>query len=88
LVARAAAARVAATSRRRPPSLWAHDSHGRYRTFGRNSVASVRGTTWRTTERRDGTLTGVTAGSVSVRDLRRHVTVVVRAGHRYLARAR
>ncbi len=73
--------------RRPPPSLWAHDSHGRYRTFGANSVTTVRGTTWRTTERRHGTLTQVTAGAVSVRDLHRRVTVVVRAGRRYLARA-
>ena len=78
--------RAASVTRRKPPSLWAHDSHGRYRTFGRNSVASVRGTTWRTTERHDGTLTQVSAGSVSVRDLHRRRTVIVRAGRRYLAR--
>ena len=86
--ARAGGARAAGATRRTPPSLWAHDRHGRYRTFGANSVASVRGTTWRTTERRAGTLTEVTSGSVSVRDLRRRRTVLVRAGHRYLARAR
>ena len=86
--ARTGAARAAAVTRRKPPSLWAHDSHGRYRTFGRNSIATVRGTTWRTTERADGTLTQVIAGAVSVRDLRRHRSTLVRAGHRYLARAK
>jgi streptogramin lyase len=84
---RTGGARAAAVVRRKPPSLWAHDSHGRYRTFGRNSVASVRGTTWRTTEQQAGTLTQVSSGSVSVRDLRHRRTVLVRAGHRYLARA-
>jgi hypothetical protein len=33
-----------------------------------------------------GTLTIVTNGVVAVRDFRRHKTVLVRAGHRYLAR--
>ena len=56
--------------------------------FGRNSIATVRGTTWRTTERADGTVTQVIAGAVSVRDLRRHRSILVRAGHRYLARAK
>jgi hypothetical protein len=41
-----------------------------------------------TEDRCDGTLTRVLTGAVRVRDLRRHRTVVVRAGHRYLARAR
>ncbi|MDP9345044.1 MAG: hypothetical protein M3P44_04880, partial [Actinomycetota bacterium] len=77
---------AAVPTRKKPPSLWAHDSHGRYRTFGRNSVATVRGTTWRTTELATGTLTQVTSGAVSVRDLRGGVSVMVRAGGRYLAR--
>jgi hypothetical protein len=37
-------------------------------------------------DRCDGTLTRVTSGAVSVRDFRRHRTVLVRAGHSYLAR--
>jgi streptogramin lyase len=75
-----------AKAARRRPGLWARDRRGRYRTHGRNSVATVRGTAWRTTERCDGTLTTVTQGAVSVRDLRRHRTILVRAGHSYLAR--
>ena len=57
-----------------------------FRTRASNSVITVRGTTWYVADRCDGTLTRVTSGSVSVRDLRRQRTVVVRAGHSYLAR--
>jgi hypothetical protein len=61
--------------------------HGKFRTRGRYSAATVRGTAWTTTDRCDGTLVTVQRGTVSVQDLVRHVTVVVRAGHRYLANA-
>jgi hypothetical protein len=60
---------------------------GRFRTRGRFSAATIRGTVWLTEERCDGTLTRVSSGRVSVRDLRRQRTVVVRAGRSYLARA-
>jgi hypothetical protein len=82
----------AAHSSRKPPkkqakrSLWAHDNHGQYTTRGNNSVATVRGTWWETVESCRGTLTYVKKGLVSVRDLRRHRTVLVAAGHSYLAR--
>jgi hypothetical protein len=80
-------ARAAAVTRKRPPrALWGHDRHGRFRTRASNSVITVRGTTWYVADRCDGTLTRVTSGSVSVRDLHRQRTVVVRAGHSYLAR--
>jgi hypothetical protein len=85
----ASRARAAATVAKRPPRvLWGHDRHGRFRTRGSNAVITVRGTTWYVADRCDGTLTRVTKGSVSVRDLHRHKTVIVRAGHRYLARKR
>jgi hypothetical protein len=85
----AGSARVAATVTKRPPRvLWGHDSHGRFRTRASNAVITVRGTTWYVADRCDGTLTRVTKGSVAVRDLHRHRTVIVRAGHRYLAKAR
>jgi hypothetical protein len=85
----AGGARAAASTAKRPPrSLWGHDNHGRFRTRASNSVITVRGTTWFVSDRCDGTLTRVTRGSVSVRDLRRGRTVVVRAGHSYLARGR
>jgi hypothetical protein len=80
-------ARAAATSAKRPPrQLWARDDHGRFRTRGSNSVATVRGTAWYVADRCDGTLTRVSRGSVSVRDLHTNRTVTVRAGHSYLAR--
>jgi hypothetical protein len=83
----AGGARAAAVTRERPPrSLWGHDRHGRFRTRASNSVITVRGTTWYVSDRCDGTLTRVTSGSVSVRDLHRQRTVVVRAGQQYLAR--
>ena len=61
---------------------------GRYRTRGRHSSATVRGTVWVTSDRCDGTLTKVKRGKVAVRDFRRKRTIVVRKGKSYLARAR
>jgi hypothetical protein len=83
---KARARAAAATTKRR--KLWGSDKGGRYRTHGRNSVATVRGTKWVTTDTCAGTRTTVTQGSVSVRDLRRKRSILVRAGHTYLARAR
>jgi ferric-dicitrate binding protein FerR (iron transport regulator) len=66
--------------------IWVKDKHGRFRSHGQNSVATVRGTLWLTKETCAGTLTRVKEGAVAVRDLRRKQTVIVRAGHSYLAR--
>jgi hypothetical protein len=66
--------------------LWARDRHGRFRSRGRNSVATVRGTRWVTRETCAGTLTRVMDGAVDVFDRHTHRTVRVRAGHSYLAR--
>jgi hypothetical protein len=83
----AAAARAGAARAKKPPrTLWGSDSHGRFQTRGRGSVATVRGTRWVTEDRCEGTLTRVTAGAVAVYDLRRRATKVVTRGHRYLAR--
>jgi hypothetical protein len=65
--------------------VWAKGK-GKFRSAGRDSIASVHGTTWLTLDRCDGTLTTVKDGVVSVRDLRRRKTVTVRAGRSYLAR--
>jgi ferric-dicitrate binding protein FerR (iron transport regulator) len=75
-----------AAKKSKPGALWARDSHGRFRTRGRNSVATVRGTRWSTRETCAGTVTRVMQGAVDVRDLRTGRTVTVRAGHAYLAR--
>ncbi|MGH2847489.1 MAG: hypothetical protein ACRDL0_15975, partial [Thermoleophilaceae bacterium] len=73
---------------RRVRRLWGRDDGGRFRTHGRNSHATVRGTTWVTVDRCDGTFTRVRDGSVRVRDLVRRRGVTVRAGEGYLARPR
>jgi hypothetical protein len=73
---------------RRLRRLWGRDRGGRFRTFGRQSQATVRGTRWLTEDRCDGTLTRVASGAVAVFDRSRRKTVIVRAGRSYLARAR
>jgi hypothetical protein len=83
------AGRTASASRsKRVRKLWGRDRGGRFRSHGRHSHATVRGTRWLTVDRCDGTLTRVTDGSVAVRDYARHRTVVVRAGHSYVAKSR
>ena len=73
--------------------LWGN-GRGRFRTIGRHSAATVRGpitqkapTRWLTEERCSGTLTRVTRGVVSVRDVWVRRMVTLRAGRSYLARA-
>jgi hypothetical protein len=83
-----ATSRKASASRRRPSRrLWGRGK-GRFRTRGRNSAASVRGTIWLTQDRCNGTLTRVERGEVRVRDFARKRNVVVRTGGRYFAKAR
>jgi FtsP/CotA-like multicopper oxidase with cupredoxin domain len=77
--------RAAGNRRHAVRRLWGRDRHGRFRTHGRGSIATVRGTVWVTIDRCDGTLTRVKRGAVSVRDLGRRRTVLVRGGERYLA---
>ena len=60
---------------------------GRFRTRGRYSAATVRGTKWLTVDRCDGTLTKVTRGQVAVRDFRRKKTIRVKRGKSYLAKS-
>ncbi len=81
------AARRRRLSRRTVRRLRAN-AKGRFRSRGRYSSATVRGTTWTTTDRCDGTLTKVTRGRVTVRDLRRRKNITLRRGKSYLARAR
>ena len=82
--ARVAAAGIQRAYRR----LWGRDRHGRFRTHGSDSIATVRGTEWTVADRCDGTVTRVAHGKVSVRDLGRRRTVLVRAGGSYLAKAK
>jgi hypothetical protein len=61
-------------------------AHGKFRTSGRYSAATVRGTVWTVADRCDGTLTHVITDSVAVTDLVRHKTIVLHAGQSYLAK--
>ena len=80
----------AATKKKGPKAvlgkLWG-SGKGKFRTDGKYSAATVRGTIWLVQDRCDGTLTKVTRGTVQVRDFKRKKTVTVKAGHSYLARA-
>ena len=79
----------AATKRRKGVRrLWGRDHGGRFRTHGRDSVATVRGTRWTMIDRCDGTLTKVTEGAVDVKVRRTGRVVRVSAGERHLARHR
>jgi hypothetical protein len=78
---------VARASRRKPKRrLWGSDHGGRFRTHGKNSHATVRGTRWVVGDSCAGTLTRVSSGQVVVRDSVRRKNVVLDAGERYLAR--
>jgi hypothetical protein len=81
---RAQSGKVSAARRRPHRQLFAHVK-GRFRTRGRHSTATVRGTKYLVKDSCRGTLTLVTQGRVVVRDFRKHRTVIVRSGHRYLA---
>ena len=85
--ARRAEAGAARLSRRAVRRLRGN-ARGRYRTRGRHSAATVRGTKWTVTDRCDGTLTKVKRGKVAVRDFRRKKTILLTAGERYLAQVR
>ena len=76
----------AAQRRRRIRRVFGN-ARGRFRTRGRYSAATVRGTRWVMEDRCDGTLTRVRRGTVLVRDFRRRRTVVLKTGQSYLARA-
>ena len=84
-----AASRYVAAAGANPKSerhLWGRDNHGRFVTRGRSAVATVRGTAWFMRDDCAGTFVRVSKGSVSVRDLVRHRTIIVASGHSYLAR--
>ena len=75
----------ARASRSRRRRLWGN-GRGRFRSRGRYSSATVRGTKWLVEDRCSSTLTRVERGRVAVRDFARGRTVVVRRGERYVAR--
>ena len=62
-------------------------AHGKFRTKGKYSAATVLGTIWTVADRCDGTLTHDVTDSVVVNDFVHHKTIVLHAGQSYLAKA-
>jgi hypothetical protein len=62
------------------------NAHGRFRTRGRHSIASIRGTKWLVKDTCRKTTTVALQGTVVVRDLVKHRTVTLRSGQSYVAR--
>jgi hypothetical protein len=59
---------------------------GKFKTSGKYSAATVRGTKWTIADRCDGTITHDVTDSVAVTDFVRHKTVILHAGQSYLAK--
>ncbi len=83
-------ARAAAASKKRGKAgivrgLWA-SGKGRFRTRGRHSSATVRGTRWATVDRCHSTTVKVFEGVVDVMDFELDRVFTVRAGERHVAR--
>ena len=67
--------------------LWGAGS-GKFQTKGKYAAASIRGTTWDTIDRCDGTLIRVTKGKIAVTNLRtKRVVRVLKAGQSLLVKA-
>jgi hypothetical protein len=77
--------RSAAATKKKQRHLWG-DGKGSFRTAGKYSSATVRGTKWLVKDSCAGTLTRVVRGTVTVRDKVRAKTVVISAGKSYLAK--
>ena len=65
--------------------LWG-SGRGHFSTIGRYAAASDRGTIWEMSDYTNGSLCVVKEGAVSVHDLVRHTTILVRTGQSYFAR--
>jgi hypothetical protein len=77
-----ATASTARGTKKKKRTLWGKDRRGHYRTRGANSVATVRGTEWKTTDTCRGTTIYVKQGSVSVWPRKGGRSKLVKAGHR------
>ncbi len=66
--------------------LWA-DAHGSYSTKGNYAAGAVQGTEWLTEDLCEGTLIRVTRDKVVVTNLVNHHHLIVKTGHKYLAKA-
>jgi hypothetical protein len=78
----------ASAARRRVVRQLFGNARGRFRTRGRNSSATIRGTRWLVKETCAGTLTTSLKGTVLVRDFVKHRTRTLHSGESYLARPR
>jgi hypothetical protein len=67
--------------------LWGKDKGGRFKTSGKGSVATVRGTAWYTADTCKGTLTKVSHGAVLVRERGTGRTMVCKHGMSFFGRA-
>lgn len=76
----------AAAKKPKSRKLWG-DGKGAFRTTGKYSAATVRGTRWLVQDSCKGTLTRVAAGAVNVTLKVKKPVIIVRAGKSYLARA-
>jgi hypothetical protein len=83
--AKRAASASASAKKKKTRKLWGKGK-GAFRTQGKYSAATVRGTQWLVTDRCDSTTTRVVQGVVSVRDVVKRRTVTVRKGKSYTAR--
>jgi CSLREA domain-containing protein len=81
------AGRAVAAAKKKKRRLWG-DGDGKFQTKGKHSAATVVGTRWLVEDKCDQTLTRVVRGRVSVRDFVKKKTVIVRAGKKYVARAK
>ena len=77
----------AAAKKKRKRRLWG-DGKGRFRTKGKHSAATVVGTKWLVRDTCTTTTTRVVNGKVRVRDFVKKKNVIVKAGKKYVARAR
>ena len=59
---------------------------GKFKTTGKYSAATVRGTKWTIADRCDGTVTHDVTDSVAVTDFVRHKTIILHAGQTYVAK--
>ena len=77
----------AAAKGKKKRRLWG-DGSGRFQTKGKHSAATVVGTQWLVEDTCTTTLTRVVNGRVEVRDFVKKKTVVVKAGKKYVAKAK
>jgi hypothetical protein len=76
--------RLAAKNQTAVRQLWGQ-AKGQFTTKGSYSAATIRGTTWLTRDRCDGTLTRAVDDVVTVVDFAKHTTVTLQPGQSYLA---